>query len=379
MPLASRSRFDKGVAPRARERFDRGGEAGRLSALPALPEVTDRGFEPLDLLLGRAQFDQFQAPSRKRREQAGAFGLHFRSPLGGSLDRRAGLGVGVLAALLGRLVLGAGGFAPPPQIGHLVHLAMALAQRGLDRRTGRVGVPGRVEERRPRGRFCGFEPDLSGCGVGPGERLALPLGGSRHLALGGLEIAPERRLRGLVAFEVQAPALGLGGEVARQLLLHSERLGLAHRVRLLQGADVALELRDAQIGRRRARVQIGDTGFDPRGVLLRGSGLRGGLVEAAVRLAHLGGAGARDPAGVFGVDAEKLPDRSGRRLDSGELRLVVLQPLVALGDLLDQVGVERRQAVGEQPRKRQGIELFRQVRPAQLEQQLAQRGEAFGA
>src|SRR5205807_5302484 len=100
---------------------------------------------------------------------------------------------------------------------------------------------------------------------------------------------------------------------------------------------------------------------------------------AAVRLTHLGGAGAGHPTGILAIDREEALDLARRALDLGQRALLLVQPLERLRELADEVRVERRQALRQQLSEALRIELLGELGPAELEQQMAQRREALGA
>ena len=85
-------------------------------------------------------------------------------------------------------------------------------------------------------------------------------------------------------------------------------------------------------------------------------------VVAAITAPHLIGAPAGDPAAVFPVDIEKTLDSGDRCTQTVELLLVVGEALEKLGELTDQIVLNRRQALAEQIGEFARVELLRQLR-----------------
>ena len=104
-----------------------------------------------------------------------------------------------------------------------------------------------------------------------------------------------------------------------------------------------------------------------------------GPVEAALRAAQAAGLTPRLSGGIDAVAPVELAHRLGQRLVFFQLAAEFLQLVQRIGHVGEQVAGQRRQRLGQRGRQAALIGLLRQLRLAQLDQRVHQRGVARGA
>ena len=291
----------------------------------------------------------------------------------------------VVAALPALLLLGDG----------LGQLGMALAQqrhlltpagqqRAQPRRRGlkRAGC-----QRHQRiGRQC--HQGLAGEGGGQPGGLG---GGGQGLARIGQLLGGQRQpLLGVAALLLaagQAPA-GLGqrgdghlqGGGARGSLAIGafQPVGVLHRRVGQQGVDAGALVQQGQLGAAQRGLRLGL--LQRGGLLAHEAVLAGpaGAVELGLGLAHGARLAPALHAGIGPVALVEAAHRSGHGLVGFELAAVFLQLAQGLGHVVQQLGGQRRQGLGQRIRQRAFVGLLRQLRCAQLDQGVHQRVVAPG-